>query len=1157
MNSRGKAGSSVFLRLAAFSLLFVYFAMFKFVSVRALTSNYSRRIVNHQKGKGGRCASRLYFRGRDVPSSHSCRSFTFLQRRSCESQRQKNFHYHRPFNGFRLYSVEISEDGKETEIRAKAEKDEESELEMEVEDQSTAYDVILDGLNNAQVEAVTQPLESITRVVAGPGAGKTRVLTCRIAYLLKKDDEDNSGRRNSRILAVTFTKKASGEMQHRLESLLEEDDEYQRNILASTRKQNSDQETNYDDYIYEEVVQQDGSSAFSTGSSSMITRVSLGTFHSICSKILRWNGSELGKLPSVKQYRPKDASNDVLDGSFAIVDQSEQMRIIKKCLSDCGIDLKGSGRGKPDIRSITILNAVGQLKSDDALEVDSRSTAGESVEKSNGIKMTAKVRQITEEVYPMYRRELISQNALDFDDLILLTRELLKCNEEVRERMARRWQHVLVDEFQDTSEVQLDLVKLLSTTSLMVVGDGDQSIYSWRGAHAESMADFVGKFDDTSEKKVDTVYLMENYRSTTNIVNAAQKVINDKSTSGSNSAIRQDMKPMRGKGPSPRVLACADAKAEASFVVNEISKMVDSGMLNSKSTIALIYRTNAQSRALEEACVAGNLKYLVRGSAGTFYSRAEIKDCLCFLKWLYNGRDKTAMTRAMKTPSRGLGDVSLNEFTTYCDEVGRHVFETDPHGPQPTPIDILLSLAKIGQGDDRSYLPVEGVITKRTLNKLLPFAVQMNQVSRKAQSQTVSDLLRSIMDIMGLKPHFDAISKTSDEFADRWANVMELLNASERYSQDGACMERKQVEIDGELTMEEMSPLGNFLDDVSLLTETEAANSDDDDDENSEGRAVANLMTIHASKGMEFDSVFLVGNEESTFPTQRAIMEGEGSVELDEERRLCYVAMTRAKTHLIMTWRKEVTTFFGQGFKVSKPERSRFLDALVKKKAKKSNKPVRIRKENKYEDTSFDLFPSAATKKMKSKRRVVKPRRDLDPLRPKAKLLKAKKKIKVSRAQPRMSSAQKSEFERDAAKNMLKKRAEVRQAKELYAKYGKRPETFAPAVRQRSPPPKSTSTGRRDKSTVARRSSRLRPQNASVSSNASQKLNQPPVDLDSTMFYSIGTKVKHAFHGEGKVVQPPPASGNRDPDALFVHVKFDSGMDMDFPVGGSGLTIKY
>jgi DNA helicase-2/ATP-dependent DNA helicase PcrA len=277
--------------------------------------------------------------------------------------------------------------------------------------------------------------------------------------------------------------------------------------------------------------------------------------------------------------------------------------------------------------------------------------------------------------------------------------------------------------------------------------------------------------------------------------------------------------------------------------VKEINKMIDAGTIHPGSTVALIYRTNAQSRALEEACVANNLQYLVRGSAGTFYSRAEIKDCLCFLRWIYNGRDRSAMLRAIKTPSRGLGDVSMNEFSAYCNEVENQLQNEDIAIPT-TPLDILLSLAD--SPDNSPYIPPDGMISKRTMNRLVPFASQMKKLKEKAEIQTVAELLGTIIESLNLKSHFDSISKTSEEFADRWANVNELRSASERYSADGSCLNKKKVQEDDDTQVTEMSPLGNFLDDVSLLTDVEG--SSEDDEESGERRLVANLMTIHASK---------------------------------------------------------------------------------------------------------------------------------------------------------------------------------------------------------------------------------------------------------------------------------------------------------------------
>jgi DNA helicase-2/ATP-dependent DNA helicase PcrA len=1040
---------------------------------------------------------------------------------------------------------------------------------------TTSYDLILNGLNEAQTQAVTTSLNSITRVIAGPGAGKTRVLTHRIAYLLKKDHSGSMhSTRNSRILAMTFTKKAASEMQVRLEALLREDEEYQKKAMNVDEKED-DQRWGHSSQghdVREEEANVDGSGTSSVSSSNaslaMMNRVSLGTFHSICAKILRWNGSELDGLSSVQRFRSKDQDGAfvVLDGSFAIIDQSEQMRIIRECMAEKGISVKdGSGKGSNEIKTITILNAVCQLKSDDALENGNRSPANNDQDEEQEMgKKSSKIRKIAEEIYPLYRKKLIAQNSLDFDDIMLLTRELLMTNESVRERMSNRWKHILVDEFQDTSQVQLDIVGLLSRDSLLIVGDGDQSIYSWRGAHAESMTDFVHKFEKDKTKQVDTVYLMENYRSTTNIVKAAQKVIAPKSSKNTNATDRKDMKPMRGKGPSPRVVACSDAKAEATFVVKEIKKMVDENLIGPTSTVALIYRTNAQSRALEEACVQHNLKYLVRGSAGTFYTRVEIKDCLCFVKWLYNGRDKNAMIRAMKTPSRGLGDVSLNEFSTYCDEVARYVAVSDPDGIQPTPLDILLSLSTSEQGEGQLYIPTDGILTKRTLKNLLPFASQMKELQFKAHSETVAELLKSVIKTMDLRNHFDAISKTKDEFSDRWANVMELLNASERYNKDGPCMEKTIIEVDGETQVEELSPLGNFLDDVSLLTDVDAS----DEDEDSTNKSVmANLMTIHASKGMEFDAVFLVGNEESTFPTQKAIASGEGSVELEEERRLCYVAMTRAKTYLIMTWRKEVMRFYGTGFSVSPAEKSRFLDDLVANKGEDSDKTSKFSTTSK---SSFQKFGKDPTKRTLPGKMSL---RSPDEYKPK--LL------------DNLNNAAKESdlYDRSAVKDMLKKRVESRQEAQKWASFHAKKKnpaatkrTFPSAPKdgtmattsrrttpRRAPPlPSSPSSPRpggttRGYQTLNERST-LRPKgNANVvrkrndlPTGASSGAFVPAPNFDSTMFFPIGTNVKHIVHGEGSVVKPSPGH-----DSQNVNVQFDSGIKLDFPLYDNGLIVKY
>jgi DNA helicase-2/ATP-dependent DNA helicase PcrA len=401
--------------------------------------------------------------------------------------------------------------------------------------------IILQDLNPSQVEAVTQPLSAITRVVAGPGSGKTRVLTCRIAYLLEEDP-------TNRILGVTFTRKAAGEMQKRLEKLLVE--QQQQQLMESSSTDPHDRQTpDQDGEIVQETVGGDDGSAHPEG----LSRAMLGTFHSICAKILRWNGDLLGSLPTVIEDMAGSRNVTFLDGNFAIVDQGEQLRILKESLKEVDVDLKDYDNLKP----FAVLAAISDCKS--------KIAEGKNPFQANADsrKPLPKAVKVAHKVYPLYREKLLATNCIDFDDLIYMARELLFEHEEVRERLQRRWTHILVDEFQDTSRSQMDLIKLLTASSLFVVGDADQSIYSWRGAHVGSLSDFADEFQGYLGG-VHTVYLMENYRSTSNIVNAAQKVISASSGKSSSGAdkLRKNMKPKRGSGATPRIIACKDEKAE-------------------------------------------------------------------------------------------------------------------------------------------------------------------------------------------------------------------------------------------------------------------------------------------------------------------------------------------------------------------------------------------------------------------------------------------------------------------------------------------------------------------------------------------------------------------------------------------------------------------
>lgn len=393
------------------------------------------------------------------------------------------------------------------------------------------------------------------------------------------------------------------------------------------------------------------------------------------------------------------------------------------------------------------------------------------------------------------------------------------------------------------------------------MGDGDQSIYSWRGASPESMTDFEAAFHNkqtgwdglidvdmhgSSLLEVKSVYLMENYRSTQNIVRAAQRIISSSKGNSSDAQddIRRDMKPQRGMGPAPRVLACKDAKKESSFVVKSINEMIEKGDLTPSSTVAIIYRTNAQSRLLEEACVEHNLRYVVRGSSGTFYKRAEIQDSLSFLRIFYNGRDRSAWARAVKAPSRGIGETSLNEFFRYCDAIAeKYGAIEDSSTSIPSPLDVLFSLMN-PNGDDMSTLvPAKDFLSTRSINRFTPFAMSLSALKEKMTSHSLQDFLLSVIDELNLNTHFDAISKTRDEYEDRLSNVMELVRAADRYKDDGPCIGTDD---------ESESPLERFLDDVSLIADIEPQN---DGEDSGDQRVMANLMTIHSSKGMEFDAV--------------------------------------------------------------------------------------------------------------------------------------------------------------------------------------------------------------------------------------------------------------------------------------------------------------
>ncbi|KAG7337066.1 ATP-dependent DNA helicase PcrA [Nitzschia inconspicua] len=856
---------------------------------------------------------------------------------------------------------------------------------------------LLHGLNPSQIEAVTQPVVDlrqlrrqnnddvsflddniqdiaavstpagvITRVIAGPGSGKTKVLTTRIAYILQQKQMSSNGfqRNLGNVLALTFSRKAAGEMKERLDRLLGElqdlENEHEQQQQPEEEEEEDDDDAirldRHGNIVEEFVHGQTAKEASKVTLPQGLERVEMGTFHSICAKIMRYNGELLQDLPSVHrdmshatpvlvksnnndddeddddEEKTKTASSSQpavyeipqvnLNGQFVIADQAEQLRILKECLTECKISLK-----EESIKPIKILKTICDMKESFAQGIDPFLQKGD--------KPPGQAMQLARQVYYRYREKLLSNNAVDFDDLILMTRELLMENEDVRQRLHNRWPHVLVDEFQDSSKTQLDLVKLLTSSTLFVVGDSDQAIYTWRGAHVGSLHDVKQEFSSYGD--IHTVFLKENYRSTANIVRAAERVISNNDGSGKNDDLRRSMKPIRGSGKNPRIVACDNEEAEANFVVDTILEMIEKQEIDQNKTVAIVYRTNSQSRHLEEACVAKGLPYVIRGGAGGFYNRAEIKDCLCFLRWIYNGNDVGSMLRAVKTPTKGIGDKAIDEFQRYCEVMQLYFVEKEKERKRPTPLDVLISMTNDGTNSMTKagdfVLPsgaplAEDHISKRALKNFLAFSSKMKDFRIQAYQKSVEELLFYIIEELDLKKHFNAISKSKSEFSDRMENVKELRQAAKKYGDTGPALAVDNPEESG---------LTRFLDDVALVSDLADAA---DEQAKNDDRLVANLLTIHASKGMEFDGVFVVGLEEGTLPCTQALQDDDG-VQLEEERRLCYVAMTRAKTHLILTWRREVTLFSdwsSLGSKTVDKSRSRFLDPLIAKKKKTTSK---------------------------------------------------------------------------------------------------------------------------------------------------------------------------------------------------------------------------
>ncbi len=626
----------------------------------------------------------------------------------------------------------------------------------------------LAGLNEAQREAVLHT-EGPLLVVAGAGSGKTRVLTHRVAHLIRA-----CGVKPNEILAITFTNKAAGEMRERLERM-----------LGRTAR-----------------------------------AIWILTFHAACGRILRAEAQRLG-------YR----------STFTIYDQADQVRLVKACLEELGRDPK---RFTPRGIHAQISNAKNRLVSADAYTA----------------RVSSFYDQTVAEVYQLYQRRLFGSNAVDFDDLLMLTVEVLERFPEALERWQKAFRYVLVDEYQDTNHAQYRLLQLLAGRhrNVFAVGDPDQSIYGFRGAEISNILDFERDFPGAR-----VIALEQNYRSRNAILRAANAVIEH----------NRERKPKRlfselGEGDPVQVVEVEDEHAEARFVAAEIARLVEDGW--SGSEIAVFYRTNAQSRVLEDVLVRQEVPYQVIGGP-RFYERAEIKDAVAYLNVLVNPDDAVSLLRIANRPRRGIGDTSLQ----------RLVATADAHG---------ISLWQAMADPDAAGLGTAAARAVRGLRSLL------EGLMAAAQELELDELVEAVLDRTGTIDAYEA--ERTIEARGRIENLQELVGVAREY--------RAQAEEPS---------LADFLQSISLTS---------DQDELRDERGVVTLMTLHNAKGLEFRAVFVIGMEEGVFPHSRAIEE-QG---VEEERRLCYVGMTRAMERLTLTHALARTLYGRRDYNLP----SRFLDEL-------------------------------------------------------------------------------------------------------------------------------------------------------------------------------------------------------------------------------------
>jgi DNA helicase II / ATP-dependent DNA helicase PcrA len=605
----------------------------------------------------------------------------------------------------------------------------------------------LDKLNPQQRQAVTAP-DGPVLVVAGPGSGKTRVLTQRIAYLIASE-----GVRPWQILAVTFTNKASKEMDNRVKTMLNE---------------------------------------------QATEGMMLGTFHSICARILR-----------------READHLPLESNFVIFDSDDQERIVKSIIKEMNLNDK---LYRANSIHASISRAKNELIFPDDYPINTYRD------------------EVVKRVYTEYQKRLIASNAVDFDDLLVYTARLLEENPAVRDKYAQRFRHVLVDEFQDTNLAQYALVKHLAAhhKNIFCVGDPDQSVYGWRGADYRNVRRFEQDFPTAQ-----VILLEENYRSRQNILDVAMSVI-DRAKNRRKKRLFTD----RCAGEKILYHEAYNDYDEASFVVDTIAQLVASKQFE-PGECAVMYRTNAMSRLIEEAFLQARLPYKLVG-AQRFYGRREVKDVISFIRLVHNPADEASLGRIINVPPRGIGEKTLTTLHMVARQNGI------------TPGAVLLDLAR------GSESPFYKSFTGRAALPLADFGGLLANWHALAPVATIPELFDRILKDVNYKDFI--VEDESEESKDRWENVQELKRLAMEYS---------------------TRTLDEFLENIALV-----ADQDTITDANA-----PTLLTLHAAKGLEFGVVFIVGLDDGIIPHSRSFDEVE---QMEEERRLFYVGITRAKDKLYL-----------------------------------------------------------------------------------------------------------------------------------------------------------------------------------------------------------------------------------------------------------------